>query len=369
MTDKEFLSQIVSPPHNSILETIKNSSLPLVMWGTGSLAHSVKLCLEKNGINLSCCWVDHNSDESQMFEGLKVKTIEDIQREYNHINVMIGHSHYEMRDAVLSKYSFIEECFYLVNVCYGIYQGIPYDFIRKNALEYTHTYCLLEDKLSRQCLTAYLNCKMTEDIKYLLPCLSDKAEYFDNPFFEIGKAENYVDIGAYDGDSIADFLKACGKQYSNIYAFEPEHHNFNNLKQYVKENNIKNAYLFECGCWHQKDILSFDNQEESSGINEAANGSILVDSLDHLLEGKAVSILKINFLHGVEETILGAATLIREQSPNLIVTVGFDEWALIKIPKLIKEINLNYRIYLRYGAAMPARLTLYATCTDKKDRG
>lgn len=370
MTDKDFLQLIAFPSsRRSGLEAIKNSSLPLVLWGIGSLARSVKSCLERNGVSLSCCWVDHAPENDLQFEGLEVNSMEDIQKKYKLFNVVIGHSHYEMCNTVSDKYPAVNQCFYLVNVCYGIYYGIEYDFIKTNAFGYAYACDLLADDLSRQCLTAYLNCKMTEDIKYLLPCLIETAEYFDNPFFKIGDAENYVDIGAYDGDSLADFLISCGKVYDSVYAFEPEPESFVRLEQFVAENHLENVYLFKCGCWHKKEILSFNNSEEGSGIDASASGEIQVDALDHLLENKAVSLIKINFLHGVEETLLGAAALIREQSPNLIVTVGFDEWALLKIPKLIKEIRPDYNVYLRYGAAMPARLTLYATCGDRKDRG
>ena len=60
------------------------------------------------------------------------------------------------------------------------------------------------------------------------------------------------------------------------------------------------------------------------------------------------------------ESLEGAENILREQKPKLAITVGFDEWGIIKIPQIIKKINSDYKIYLRYGAPMPARLILFA---------
>ena len=49
-----------------------------------------------------------------------------------------------------------------------------------------------------------------------------------------------------------------------------------------------------------------------------------------------------------------------QSKPKLAVTVGFDEYALLSIPMLIKAINPTYKIYLRFADAMPARLLLLA---------
>ena len=53
------------------------------------------------------------------------------------------------------------------------------------------------------------------------------------------------------------------------------------------------------------------------------------------------SIIKINFLNGVKETLQGTEKLIQKCHPKIIITVGFDEWGLIDIPQIIKEQQLN----------------------------
>ena len=87
---------------------------------------------------------------------------------------------------------------------------------------------------------------------------------------------------------------------------------------------------------------------------------IAVDTLDNMLKGETVTLVKINFLVGVKETIEGMKKIMVQSKPKLVVTVGFDEYALLLIPALIKTINPAYKIYLRFADAMPARLLLFA---------
>ena len=141
---------------------------------------------------------------------------------------------------------------------------------------------------------------------------------------------------------------------------EPEEKSFCELRNYVEEAGLKNIELYQCGCWNEDTILNFKEDEESSGVGEDGETRLVVYKLDHLLAGKPLTMIKINFMCGVCETLEGAANIIGKYTPKLIITVGFDEWGLINVPKTIKELNPNYKISLRFAAAMPARLILYA---------
>ena len=357
MIFEEFSSNIVHPKlENNILAAMKAETLPLVIWGAGSMSYSVRKVLKKNGIPVTACWIDHA--KSTDVDGIPVMPIDEIVDKYGTVNVVFGHSKYELADTIANKEG-IHKCFCLVNVCYEQWNHLSYKFVRDHIKDYYETYQHLEDELSRECMVAFLNCKMTEDFHYLLPVCREKAGYFENPFFEIGESECLADIGAYDGDTIREFLFAK-KRYNKIYAIEPESENFNQLKQYVDREKLHNIQLFQCGCWNSNTVLCFHEDKESSGFDSSGKENLKVYKLDDLLSGNDVTIIKINFLNGVCETLDGAANIIKKQMPKLVIMVGFDEWGLIKIPKKVKELNSNYKISLRYASAMPARLILFA---------
>lgn len=358
MTEKTFLDKIKNPiDKNNVFEKMRAQKLPLIIWGGGSMSHSVRSLLKKEGIAITACWIDH-CKRNEIIDGIPVMEIEEIHEKYGKCNVVCGHSRYELADKAKEKYDFIHEIYCLVNVCYGQWSGIDYNFILQHADEYKKTYENLEDEKSRACMTAFLNCKISEDYKYLLPCCVEKTGYFNNSIFQVTE-EDYVDVGAYNGDTIEEFLKIVSS-YNHIYALEPEENNYRRLLEYGRVNQLANLICYPYGSWNDNTILKFRQTEESSSIEEEGEVALQVFKLDTLLSGKRITLIKINFLNGVMESLEGAENILREQKPKLAITVGFDEWGIIKIPQIIKKINSDYKIYLRYGAPMPARLILFA---------
>lgn len=213
-------------------------------------------------------------------------------------------------------------------------------------------------------MIAYLQCKLSENVDYIIDIFDGELNYFRNPCFFLGKEEVYVDVGAYTGDTIELFLKETGYKYKKIFAFEPEEENFTVLKKYVEEKGLENVIVQKVAIWNKKEKLSFDLDKESSGISSDNDKKqaleIEANTLDSLLENEQVTLVKINFLTGVNESLEGMRKIMNLYKPRLAITVGFDEYALLTIPEVIKQINPAYKLYLRFAAAMPARLLLFA---------
>lgn len=360
MTKKEFLGRLAKEEERvDLLLQLKRETLPLVLWGNGSLAYSVYSVLEENGIPIACCMID-GLEEDIEGEAYPIYTRAHVLQKYAEFAVVVGHSVYEKGMELLGECEAVKKCYCLVNVCYRTYKRMSFSFVNEHADDYRQTANLLYDELSRECLLGYLNSKLTERMDFLLPCTEEKGDYFENMIYKVTDNEAYVDVGAYDGDTIKDFLRAADGKYEHIYAIEPETAAFCTMKEYVKERKLQDVTLFSCGTWDKETTLYFSEDAQVSGVVEDSTISIYVNALDNLLEGKRVSMIKVNFLDGVYETLMGAKKILKEQRPKLIIKVGFDEWALIRIPKLIQQLNSEYKLYLRYATAMPARLILFA---------
>lgn len=345
-----------------ISELMYKEKLPLILWGAGEVSGAVKEYLEQNNILITAVWLDGRI-ENNTFGNVPVMSLQKIKEKYSRFNVILGHSNYDLGDEILKKEQQINKVFYFCSILYGQYHNIDYKFIMDHLKEYFLTYEKLQDKQSQRAMIAYLNARMNNNVKYIKECMNGRQQdYFQNDIFQVGDKECYVDVGAYTGDTIDLFLKRCSGKYSQIYAFEPEEKNFRELQLYVENNNIQNISLYNIGTWKEKGTLSFSGREkQKSSITTFESGfKITVDTLDNILYGKSVSFIKINFYNGVLETLMGAKNILWSCKPKLAITVGFDEWALINIPGLIKEIVPEYRLYLRYNRCMPACLVLYA---------
>ena len=75
---------------------------------------------------------------------------------------------------------------------------------------------------------------------------------------------------------------------------------------------------------------------------------------------KDISIIKINFPFSVPQILDGASELLRNKKPRIIISIGFCEDVLINTYTKIKNINSDYKFYLRYSIGIPQGLTLYA---------
>ena len=98
---------------------------------------------------------------------------------------------------------------------------------------------MLSDNKSKKTLIAILCYRLTFQDKYLNR-LIEKKPYFSKDIVRLNKNATYVDGGAFDGDSIRQFIiKAKGK-YKKIIAFEPDPKTFQKLsKKYKKQIILK----------------------------------------------------------------------------------------------------------------------------------
>ena len=230
----------------SLSERLKKEELPLILWGTGDVGAEVKHYLDGNGVSITAAWVD-NIDQEEYFEEVPVYSLDTLKTMYGRFNVILGHSHYDYGRKIEERESCVNKVFYLIDSAYSRYVSADPQFIQDHLDEYYDTYRLLDDDVSRESMIAYLNCKMNDEIGFILDCVKKEQNFFNNDIFQVGPQEVYVDVGAYDGDTLDLFLEECGGSYRKIYALEPENDNFSKLEKYVTENKLQNIVLEKQG--------------------------------------------------------------------------------------------------------------------------
>ncbi len=189
-------------------------------------------------------------------------------------------------------------------------------------------------------------------------------KYFVNPFFTVGADDVYLDVGAYNGDTIREFVESSGGKYRKILAMEPEPGNFALLKKYVESSGLHDVEIFRNGCSDKNGVanLTSGGFSESFSIDSADDGGneIAVRRIDEQFAHEDVTVIKINFRTAVIETLRGAEKILQTGKTKLVITIGIlDNTGLIDIPQAIKQINPNIKLSLRYAAPVPARLLLF----------
>lgn len=346
---------------SNVFKNLKAEAYPLYLWGTGNVAHEVYQMLSENGIKLTGVFIDIDVLDQNEFKGYRIESLKDLIDKKEKINVIMGHAQYhKMKEIQL--YSIVNRVYYILNP-FKTHEDINEQFFYDNKEKFVKAYNIFEEDYSKKVFQSYLNTRINSNIQYLLDVFVKPMDYFDNDIFKLSNNENYIDIGAYTGDTIKLFYKAVNGKYDAIYGFEPDEKFYEELKETVETEGMKSVYSYHLGVWDQNTTLYFETDDEQSGhaIDTVANSlKIKVVSLDSFLENKNVSLIKLCLSMGNCEILRGGRTILQNLKPKLVAIIGIRKSDLIDVPILLKEINPKYRLYLRYLESMPSRLAIFA---------
>ena len=175
------------------------------------------------------------------------------------------------------------------------------------------------------------------------------AHYYDLDIIKCDENEVFVDCGAYDGDSIISFIEHYGGRYKSIYGYELTPSTFkkatDNLKKYervfmrnagVADKNGTMAFIDDCG-------------DQGSGNRLMPNGNVLgrIVKLDDDIK-EDVTFIKMDVEGAEIAALLGAQNHIRRSKPKLAISLYHKPTDLIEIPRLIKRLSPEYKLYFQH---------------------
>ena len=365
-TDNIINSLVEEKSRKSMIEKIRNDNIPIILYGAGDLASYIIDYLKKKAITISAICVDKEYLKNENFLGIKVYSVEDVLTIYSSFNLVIANAYYLTSKKKMEQYKQIKGIYFITDPPYHQWNKIPMEFIKRNIEKYNTAYNNLEDAYSKQCMVAYLNSRINDDSEYVFCCVKDINTYFNNNVFKLNNNEFYLDVGAYIGQSIKKFIDSVDKKYKKIVALEPNSECYNIIKS--NESLMVNMDLYNIGVWSEEKIIYIsESDDQCTEITEerlnSNSQSIKVTTLDNIFDSNKyddLTIMKINYCHGVKECLLGAERIIKKYRPKLAIRVGFEELNVAEIPNLLKSFIPDYKIYLRYCLECPAGLLLLA---------
>ena len=135
-------------------------------------------------------------------------------------------------------------------------------------------------------------------------------------------SETFVDVGA----NVGLFSASLFDRFRNFVCFEPAPSSFRALRETVALNPKVNCELHNVGVGNTKEYLYFENEDDYSTTSrfvakESANTiSILVDTLDHLLDYRYSSLVMKIDVEGFEEKVFaGAERLFSRKIVKLVM--------------------------------------------------
>ena len=179
---------------------------------------------------------------------------------------------------------------------------------------------------------------------------SSKDEAFK--ILNLNSEEDYLDLGAYRGDTIDEFLKYTCNHYHSITALEPEPKTFKKLVE--AKGDLENTTLLNKAVWSFDTELEF-RADMGRGSLIKNNGGLLAEtvSIDSLAEDTKFTYIKMD-VEGVEFVVLsGGMTLMAEHKPKLNIACYHRCCDIYRLPAVIHRANPNYKIYMRHHPYIP----------------
>ena len=223
------------------------------------------------------------------------------------------------------------------------------------------TYGILSDEQSMKVFDAIINRVFGsgKDID-IMANVCEENQYFSVDIVKLSNHESFVDIGAFNGDTVKDFVERTQGKFDNVFSFEVDEINFTSLKENVKHMpNHDKITIFNKGIWDSECEIAYSigNSDSSIGDGEG-RGSVV--PLDSILRNERITYIKMDIEGAEPQALRGARNIIRTQKPKLAICTYHDFRHLWEIPLYIKELAPEYNIYLRHHTNLEYETVCYA---------
>ena len=377
---------------NTLWDYLKTADKPVVLYGTGDGADKVLDILADVGVPVSGIFASDEFVRGQRFRGFTVRKFSELLALQENVIVLL---------AFASELPEMLERFYKLDRTHETYAphvpvfdgdaAVTPEWINKHETELQTVYDNLADDVSRETFAAVLNYKLSGKLSYLQACTT-KREYDLKELFSFGEEETYVDLGAYNGDTIQEFLQLTRGRYRKIVALEPDPKNYKRLRDFVQQNNLENVSCLQAGVWNECGVLelagnggrqsTFYKGGQASGVNVSAETSLTVQnrnnnlphpssvrkkvktqiadvvSVDSVLGDGHADYMKFD-VEGVEkEALAGAAKHLTPDCngklPKLLIAAYHHDEDIFALPLLLWKLQPEYKIYMRKHPYVPA---------------
>lgn len=345
---------------HSLWEHLKNTRKPIYIYGMGDGAVKIINVLTHLGIEISGIYASNNFVRGHSFYGYKVLKLDEVKAETPDFISLLAFATF--RDEMLEVlYKLQDEFeFYAPDVPVVRTDDAIFDltYIDGHSKEFLQVYDMLADDWSKKVLIDTLNFKVSGKIDYLKGISTPIDEVYTN-IIKPSSNESYVDLGAYNGDTVSEFLRYADPKTAKITAFEPDKKNYRRLNQRIENENIigrvEQIDCYNIGVWSEQTVLHFASKGgRNSKLDDSGVIDVNANSVDNILSGNPATVIKFDVEGAEYQALLGCENTIKAFKPRLMVSAYHKNEDLFALPLLIKSLNHNYKIYLRHHPYIPS---------------
>jgi FkbM family methyltransferase len=194
--------------------------------------------------------------------------------------------------------------------------------------------------------------------------------FLPDELFCLNKNEVFVDCGAFDGDTLRDFLFERGSEFQQYFAIEPDPVNFQKIEIFLETLDPgvrEKIFPRSLALSSNSGMLRF-NASGTAQSSLSASGDLAIQSarIDDLFQEARPTYIKMDIEGAEEDALRGAENIISKFAPVLAISVyhRFDD--LWQLPMLIDSFSESYRFHLRPHADPFWDLVCYAVPSHRR---
>lgn len=338
----------------SVWERLQQTTKPIVLYGMGNGADKIIDWCEANGVKVSGIFASDEFVRYQQFRGLTVQKYSDIIAAQGE-DILIVIAFASERPEVLARFKELAAKHETLAPHLPLFdeeETVSTAWLAKHEQELQTVYARLADDASREVFSDTLNYKLSGKVEYLFHCATERQEDL-RELFTFGENEVYMDLGAYNGDTVQEFLQLTGGKYQYIIAVEPDRRNCRKLAAMAE--SLGNITVQQCGVWNVPGELGFsDSGGRQSTFLAVQKQTVPVNSIDNLAQDLPVSYIKMDVEGAEVQALTGGRQVITGQQPKLFVAAYHYDMDLFRLPLLLWQLVPEYKIYLRKHPYVPA---------------
>ncbi len=334
------------------LKTVKK---PIVLYGMGNGADKIIKVLDQYGIKFDGVFASDGFVRNKFFHGHKISSYANLKEKFGSMVVLLCFG--SERPEVIANVKRIaaEQELYAPDV--PVIDGglFTKEYYEQNKEEFQWVYEHLADDISRKTFENTIKYKISGRIDYLFDCEVSVDEPYEN-FLMLSHTESFLDLGAYTGDTVADFVKRVG-EYGNIIACEPDKKSYKKLV--LNTEGLKNITTINAA-------ISDSDKKALFGMRGGRNSGVLDGkteveflTVDSILKEKEITYIKMDVEGEELKVIKGAENTIKKMKPKMLISCYHRTEDLITLPRAIYNIRCDYKFYMRRFSSLPAWDTNY----------
>lgn len=337
-----------------VWDALRDCRQPIVLYGMGNGADKVLDEFARRGISAAGVMASDSFARYQPYRGFIVKRESDFVRELGDFTVALCFAS-ALPDVMAQIRTVASRHDLLVPSVPVIGDEVADSaYLTAHRDEITQAYRLLADDMSQRVFRAVLHFYYTGRLSYTDAVTSGKDEVF-REILRL-RDERYLDLGAYRGDTVDEFLRYTDG-YERIIAVEPNPKNYRKLTERLA--TIERAAAVHAGVADRTGIMYVTGGGgRMASLSDSGDTEVPVVPVDALAPD--ATYLKAD-IEGMERLMLLGARETLTRRPKLNLAAYHRAGDFFGLILQLHALNPDYRIYLRKHPYIPCwDLNIYA---------